>query len=73
MITNVTNAENAGRRASPGAQGGLGTLDPGACTFRPAPVACSIARLEEVERHLASLRARRDGNARADDPAGGRA
>ena len=59
MITNVTNSQRVGIRESREGDGvsRLFAGDHEIRTYRPAPVASSIARLEEVERHLALLRA----------------
>ncbi len=49
MITNATSDEEIGRHTR---------RDPIPRTYRPAPTASSMSRLEEVERLLASVRAR---------------
>jgi hypothetical protein len=49
MITNATSDEEIGRPKR---------RDPIPRTYRPAPTTSSVSRLEEVERLLASVRAR---------------
>jgi hypothetical protein len=49
MITNATSDEGTGRRDR---------REPAPRTYRPAPTASCMSRLEEVERLLASVRAR---------------
>jgi hypothetical protein len=61
MITNVTNNQDVDVRERRERDSVFPRLtgDHDLRIYRPAPVASSIARLEEVERHLALLRAPR--------------
>ena len=62
MITNAPKADEAGLRVSRDRLSRARRGDVYECPpYRPAPVASSITRLEEVERQLAALRSRPAG------------